>query len=725
MSSATVIVPTVLGGPRLARLLDSLGDRRNGVEVLVVDNGSSDPSMADLDARFPGVEVIRLKRNAGYSRAVNIAAREASGDALVLVNDDCVCDPGFVEAITAPLDPRNGVVMAAGVLREVRDPSRIDTAGIELDPTLLCFDYLNGERITRLDNGVPDPIGPSGAAAAFDREAFLEAGGFDDNLFAYWEDVDLALRLHREGARCALAPAARGIHEHSGTLGAGSPRKDFLMGFGRGYVLRKWSILGHPTRAARALLVDGVICLGQAAIDRNVAGLVGRVRGYRAGLRVQPYPPPALPDEMPADGPARTLRRRLGRRSRLRRPSTPGEATRPPRALAVFHAAEVSGPLRDLEPGLRWLAEIGTLEVVVPAPGEAADAFRDVASVTVLDYAPLMLPRGPLGLPRALRRLWREMRALEAVIQRTRPDVVIVVTTLLPAALLAARRRGVRAVVHATELHRGPEVESVLRRAVGAAMVRLTARFGTEVIACSRAVASQFDGISRNGHAPVTTIYSPIANEFGGGDGDAFRRRHGIDPGAACIVAVGNITRGRGQDLLIEALPAIRRSLPDARCVLVGPTFDRPKDVAFEASLRRQACDRGLDEAVVLTGADRRIADAYAAAAVVVNPARTHPESFGRVACEALVAGRPVVATRVGAVPEVLDGIPGVELVPRGDAGSLAAAVTATLADPDAARRARLGGEVVRERFAEQRSLESFQRVIGELIPAVRRAGRR
>ena len=64
---------------------------------------------------------------------------------------------------------------------EARDPSRIDTAGMQLDRTLLVFDYLNGEPVACLDQGVPDPIGPSGAAAAFDREAFLAAGGFDEN----------------------------------------------------------------------------------------------------------------------------------------------------------------------------------------------------------------------------------------------------------------------------------------------------------------------------------------------------------------------------------------------------------------------------------------------------------------------------------------------------------------------------------------------------------------
>ena len=58
--------------------------------------------------------MIRLDRNAGYSRAINLAAREAAGDALVLLNDDCVCDPGFVKAIVARLDPAAGVTMVGG-----------------------------------------------------------------------------------------------------------------------------------------------------------------------------------------------------------------------------------------------------------------------------------------------------------------------------------------------------------------------------------------------------------------------------------------------------------------------------------------------------------------------------------------------------------------------------------------------------------------------------------
>jgi GT2 family glycosyltransferase len=318
VSSATVIVPTVAGGPQVAQLLESLRKRPAGVEVLVVDNASADPEIGRLGDQFPDVRVIRLESNTGYSKAVNLAAREATGEALVLLNDDCVCDPGYVEAIVAPLDPPAGVTMVAGVMREARDSSRIDTAGMQLDGTLLVFDYLNGEPLAVLDRDVPDPIGPSGAAAAFDREAFLAAGGFDENLFAYWEDVDLVLRMRLGGQRCVLAPQARGTHAHSATLGPGSTRKNRLMGFGRGYVLRKWSVLRSPGRLARVLAVDGIVCMGQMVVDRSAAGIGARARGFRAAKRAGPFPASALSGQSNPDGVFRTLRRRARRRARLR-----------------------------------------------------------------------------------------------------------------------------------------------------------------------------------------------------------------------------------------------------------------------------------------------------------------------------------------------------------------------------------------------------------------------
>lgn len=283
--------------------------------MVVIDNGSRDATR-DVLAAYPEVDVLRFDENLGFGAAINRGAERAEGEALILINDDCIIDPVFVEAIAAPLDAPRGVVMSAGVLREQADETVIDTAGMELDPTLLVFDYLNGEAVSVLEQPVPDPIGPCAAAAAFDREAFIESGGFDEALFAYWEDVDLVIRLRLAGARCVLARDARGTHRHSATLGSGSRRKNELIGFGRGYLLRKWGVMS-PSRAPRVLARDGVICLGQVIVDHTATGLMGRLRGWRGGGDRRPYPADALVGH-DSPGAVSTLTRRLRRRRRLR-----------------------------------------------------------------------------------------------------------------------------------------------------------------------------------------------------------------------------------------------------------------------------------------------------------------------------------------------------------------------------------------------------------------------
>jgi N-acetylglucosaminyl-diphospho-decaprenol L-rhamnosyltransferase len=202
------------------------------------------------------------------------------------------------------------------VMRDAGAPELIETAGVEIDRTLLAYDYLNGEPLSALEGSVADPIGPSGAAAAFDREAFLSVGGFDERIFAYLEDVDLVLRLRRDGGRCRLAKGARGVHEHSATLGPGSPRKDYLAGFGRGYLLRKWSVVS-PGRLPTVLFREVGQAAVQSAMDRNLGPVRGRVNGLRAGRPSESYPSPEVLGSPPSLGSA--VGRRWRRRARLRR----------------------------------------------------------------------------------------------------------------------------------------------------------------------------------------------------------------------------------------------------------------------------------------------------------------------------------------------------------------------------------------------------------------------
>ena len=314
-ASASVLVASRGPASRLERLLDSLARQTVEIEVVIADNASPGRSVSELCARYPFATPFRLDRNEGFSAPMNAAARRAQGEVIVMVNDDCVCDPGFVEAISATIDPAAGVVMGAGVMRNATSPELIDSAGMELDGTLLVYDYLNGMPLSSVA-GAADPIGPSAAAAAFDRAAYLEVGGFDERLFAYWEDVDLVLRLLLAGGRCELARGALGTHEHSATLWSGSTAKNLLMGYGRGYVLRKWGVV-NARRALPVLAREAMIVGGQAVIDRNLAGLRGRVQGWRRAEASEPFPA-EIARRGGGDPLVRSLARRLRRRMMLR-----------------------------------------------------------------------------------------------------------------------------------------------------------------------------------------------------------------------------------------------------------------------------------------------------------------------------------------------------------------------------------------------------------------------
>ena len=313
---ATVILPS-MSAARAAQALESLAAQTVPHETIVVDNGSPGGEVAEASAAFEFTEAIRNDSNLGFSRAVNLGARAGTAPTLVIVNDDARYDPGFVERLVAAVEPARGVTMAAGVLRWAQDPKLIDTAGIEIDRTLLGLDYLNGEPLDILATDPPDPFGPSGGAAAYDREAFAAMGGFDEAIFAYFEDLDLALRMRLAGMTCRLAPDARGTHHHSATLGAGTARKDYLMGFARGYLLRKWGVVS-PQRAPGVALRELVICTGQAIRDRNAQGVRGRRQGWIRAAGSGTFPERLVADHATLTM-AQSLRRRARRRAAARR----------------------------------------------------------------------------------------------------------------------------------------------------------------------------------------------------------------------------------------------------------------------------------------------------------------------------------------------------------------------------------------------------------------------
>jgi GT2 family glycosyltransferase len=316
-----VYIPTFNGGSMLLETLRTLAEQTVVAEVVVIDNGSSDGSPALAKREFPETIVFELPSNHGFGPALNAAVAEHPAEILVFSNNDILFEPRFVEALLDELGQSGSVV--AGVLLQSDDSRLIDSAGVVVDSTLLAFDHLHGLPASTAETAAA-PLGPTGGAALVPLAAFSSVGGFDERIFAYLEDVDLALRLRTKGVGCRLAAGARAVHRHSATLGSGSAAKNRLMGWSRGYLLRRYGILRNPKLAARALAAETVICSGQLIVDRNASGIASRFRGWHAAKGLERLPIPQ--DATVEIGLVSALRRRAARRTSAR----PSETVKKP-----------------------------------------------------------------------------------------------------------------------------------------------------------------------------------------------------------------------------------------------------------------------------------------------------------------------------------------------------------------------------------------------------------
>jgi GT2 family glycosyltransferase len=275
----------------LTRALDALRAQTRPAAVTVVDNGSDDGSVEMLAADYPEVRCLSLERNLGFGAAVNRGIAISEARVVILLNNDTVADERFVERLLEA-QAAGGAEMVAACLRAPAGP--IESLGIEIDRSLVAYDVWHGQRYERLaTDAPPEPLAPSAGAAAYLRRALDRVGGFDEQLFAYLEDVELGIRMRLAGMRCATAPEAFAWHEHSATLGSGARAKNRLMGRSRAYLLWKHGGGLRPRERARGATIDSLVYAGQALIDRNLGAPAGRreMRRQLAGQRRPPAEP--------------------------------------------------------------------------------------------------------------------------------------------------------------------------------------------------------------------------------------------------------------------------------------------------------------------------------------------------------------------------------------------------------------------------------------------------
>lgn len=192
-----------------------------GVEKLIaVDNSSTDDSVACVQASFPSALVIRNDVNRGFSAACNQGIAACTTPYILFVNDDAVLGRGYTRKLVEALERAPRAASAVGKLRtNVRGTWRIDSAGIAM----------RRWNFTAWDRGHHEPdrgqfdrpeliFGPSAAAALYRMAALQQVGPevFDEHLFAYYEDVDLAWRLNRAGWTHLYEPAVDAVHTRRG-----------------------------------------------------------------------------------------------------------------------------------------------------------------------------------------------------------------------------------------------------------------------------------------------------------------------------------------------------------------------------------------------------------------------------------------------------------------------------------------------------------------------------
>lgn len=281
-------------------------------EIIVVDNHSTDGAPAAIRAAHPSVRLIALPENRGFAAGANAGAALATGDWLLMLNNDTTIAPDAVVKLLAAADrPRIG-----GLGSQVRFAAngRINSAGFGVDRLGVAFERHVGREPGRGD-AAPTPVfGVSGGAALLRRTMFQQLAGFDERFFVYLEDVDLAWRARMRGWEFVSVPSSIVHHRHSATSGHGSGFKHFHVGRNRVRLLAKNMPTGELIRRAPGILAYELgYCAYTIVSDRTLMALRGRaagVRDWREYRRLgQERRTVAL---APVQGPWRALRRRRG-----------------------------------------------------------------------------------------------------------------------------------------------------------------------------------------------------------------------------------------------------------------------------------------------------------------------------------------------------------------------------------------------------------------------------
>lgn len=264
---------------------------RPDLGLICVDNGSQDGSADAVRRQFPDVVLIQAGTNLGYAAGNNLGLRyalEHGARWMMLVNNDATVAPDVVEGFEAASATRPRAGILAGKVFLADQPSTLSFAGQRVS-TLLGYSgrprghgRQDGERYSR----VVDTGRAIGALMAISREAIEAVGLLDEELFAYVEDVDWALRVREAGFEVVVAPGARAWHRVSASTGGARSTHTLYYGVRNTIaVLERRRPLGRTgSRLRRASILASFALHALTRADRRAA-LAAVGSGFRDARR--------------------------------------------------------------------------------------------------------------------------------------------------------------------------------------------------------------------------------------------------------------------------------------------------------------------------------------------------------------------------------------------------------------------------------------------------------
>jgi GT2 family glycosyltransferase len=214
----TIVIPCWNNRRWLGGCLDGLqAQHYRDFQVILVDNGSSDGSVAFVKQHYPEIRILSFAKNRGFAPAVNAGIRQTRSEYVALLNTDTIPHPDWLLNLVETMDssPPDVGSLASKMLK-LGDHTIIDDTGDVLSWYGSCRKRGTGES-AEMYNEIEEVFSACAGAALYRRSFLEEMGGFDDSFTSYLEDVDLGLRGRLLGYRCLYVPTAKILHQVHGS----------------------------------------------------------------------------------------------------------------------------------------------------------------------------------------------------------------------------------------------------------------------------------------------------------------------------------------------------------------------------------------------------------------------------------------------------------------------------------------------------------------------------